>query len=331
MDVSFEMDGTRSVPWEGLSLPSPSVIALGLFDGVHRGHQEILRRTQEIGKEHNLVTAVFTFSNHPRSILSHGTTHAPHFLVPAVRRIELLKEAGISQVLIPDFSQNWADTPPEVFAGDFLARQLGVKSVVVGFNHRFGHGAAGSAQDLVEYGKRFGFATEVVPPFLMHGEEVSSTRIRKAIHAGQIVEANQLLGRPYEISGKVVQGDQRGRTLGFPTANIHPDLSPLLPLGVYAVEVCETEAGKTTLIGPGMFFIGPRKTFYKDEPASTLEVHLPGFDGDLYDKRLRLGILGWIRPPQQFSGPGELIQQLERDQAACQKYFDEQRESWRGA
>lgn len=323
MDTDHKCGAIRSVPWRDLSLPAPSVIALGLFDGVHRGHQEILRRTCKIGQEQNLLTAVFTFSNHPRIVLNHITSHPPRFLIPVDRRIELLKEAGIAQVVIPEFSHAWADTLPEVFAKEFLVKQLKVKSLVVGFNYCFGRRASGGTSDLVEYGKKYGFTTEIVPAFLCDGEEISSTRIRNAIQAGRISEANRMLGRPYEISGYVIQGDQRGRTLGFPTANIEPDLPPLIPLGVYAVEVFETGPQGSTLLGPGMFFTGPRKTFYGEEPAPTLEVHLLHFNGNLYGKRLRVGILGWIRPPKRFPGAEELISQIGRDQIACQKFFDE--------
>jgi riboflavin kinase / FMN adenylyltransferase len=323
METGHERGNVQALPWHGLSLPGPSVIALGLFDGVHRGHQEILRRTRETGRDQNLLTAVFTFSNHPRMVLNHQSTHPPRFLIPVDRRIELFKEAGISQVLIPEFTHGWSDTPPEVFAKAFLSMKLGVRSVVVGFNYCFGRRASGTASDLVDFGKRFGFTTEVVPPFLCDGEEVSSTRIRNDIQNGRIAEANRLLGRPYEISGKVIQGDQRGRTLGFPTANIEPELPPLLPLGVYAVEVYEKGFQGNTPLGPGMFFIGPRRTFYGEEPNPTLEVHLLHFNGDLYGKLLRVGILGWIRPPKRFSGADELIRQIERDQIACQKFFDE--------
>jgi len=256
-------------------------------------------------------------------VLNNNPYPLPRFLIPVDRRIELIKETGISQVLIPEFTPDWADTLPEVFAKDFLAAKLGVKSVVVGFNYCFGRRASGSAADLVNYGKRYGFTTEVVPPFLCDGEEISSTRIRNAIQAGRISEANRLLGRPYEISGDVIKGDERGHTLGFPTANIDPELPPLLPLGVYAVEVYEKGAQGSKLLGPGMFFIGPRKTFYKEEPTSTLEVHLLQFSGDLYGKCLRIGILGWIRPPKRFSGADELVRQIERDQIACQNFFDE--------
>ena len=323
MPVENQQETPWREPWQTLSLPGPSVIALGLFDGVHRGHQEILRRTRETALTQCLVPAVFTFSNHPRSVLNNHPSPPPRFLIPLERRIELLKEAGIAQVLLPDFTQGWANTPPEVFARKFLVQKLGVKAVVVGFNYCFGRHASGRAADLVEYGKRFGFRTEVVPPFLCDGEEISSTRIRNAIQAGRISEANRLLGRPYEVSGAVIQGDQRGRTLGFPTANIDPELPPLLPLGVYAVEVHEKTGQGSTPLGPGMFFIGPRKTFYGEEPTPTLEVHLFHFDGDLYGKHLRVGMLGWIRPPKRFSGAEELIRQIERDQADCQKIIDQ--------
>lgn len=312
--------GSPSLPWEGLKLDAPAAIALGLFDGVHLGHQEILRRTCQSAGRLGLIPAVFTFSNHPRGVLNTNQSQSPLFLIPLERRIRLLKDCGIRQVLAPPFSQDWAATPAVVFARDFLSNHLGVRHVVVGFNYCFGRRAEGRVRHLAEYGKEHGFSVEVVPPFLVDDEEVSSTRTRKALQEGDIRSAWKLLGRPPEISGEVIPGDQRGRLLGFPTANIKPFLLPLFPEGVYAVHAWDDSGEESGFIAPGLFFLGPRKTFYENE-APRLEVHLLDFRGDLYGKHIRLDLLGKIRDTQKFESPEALIRQIEADRQAAQPFF----------
>jgi riboflavin kinase/FMN adenylyltransferase len=307
-------------PWAGLGLPGPSALALGLFDGVHVGHQEILRRTLVAAEGLGVASGVFSFQNHPRSVVANGTGEAPRLLVPASRRVELILDSGIEAVLIPQFTLDWAETPAEVFAREFLSEVLDARHVVVGFNYCFGRRAEGRVLQLEEFGKRYGFSVEVVPPFHLDGIEVSSTRIRNAIQEGRLDEAKRLLGRPHELSGKVVAGDGRGKSLGYPTANLLPDLPPILPLGVYAVTVHQVTEEGANWLGHGMFFIGPRKTF-KEGPDVTAEVHILDYQGDLYGQSLRLGILGKVREPMKFSGPEDLIRQLEKDRETCARYY----------
>lgn len=309
---------SKSPPWAGLSLPAPSAIALGLFDGVHVGHQEILRRTLTVAEKVSLPAAVFSFQNHPKAVLGNGPEGAPRLLVPPKRREELLRAFGMSEVLMPEFTREWAETPAETFAREFLAETLRVRHVVVGFNYCFGRRAEGRARDLQGFGERHGFGVEIVPPFLLDGEEVSSTRIRLAIQAGDLASANRLLGRPHELSGTVIRGDGRGVRLGYPTANLAPDLPPLLPPGVYAVEVQGAEP-----LGFGLFFLGPRRTFGEAESVSTVEVHILDYAGDLYGRRLRIGVLGRVRGAMKFPGPTELIEQIRKDREACEPFFQE--------
>ncbi len=310
-------------PWADLSLPVPSVIALGLFDGVHLGHQAILRRTLAGAKSLALPAGVFSFQNHPRAVLGNGPGGAPGLLVPPQRRADLLRAAGVSEVLMPEFTRAWAETPAETFAREFLAETLRVRHVVVGFNYCFGRRAEGRAKQLQDFGERYHFGVEVVPPFLLDGEEVSSTRIRQTLQSGDIASAKRLLGRPHELSGTVIRGDGRGAQLGFPTANLAPDLPPLLPPGVYAVVVDGAESSNPNPHGHGLFFIGPRRTFGESESVCTYEVHILDYAGDLYGQRLRIGVLGRIRGALKFPGPEALIEQIHKDREACEPFFQE--------
>lgn len=313
--------GLSAPPWEGISVSGDTTVALGLFDGVHLGHQEILRRTKQAASDFGTIPVVFSFQNHPKTVVGDPAVKAPRLLVPVERRIELIRAAGIDCVIVPEFDRAWADTPAVRFARDFLSGVLHAKHVVVGFNYCFGKGAEGRVTQLQEFGKDLGFTVEVVPAFQIDGDEVSSTRIRSAVVEGRMEDAARLLGRPHELAGSVMRGDGRGRTLGYPTANLDPELPPLLPHGVYGVEVILLEDGEEKSLGPGMFFIGPRKTFKEEETEATYEVHLLDFEGDLYGKRLRLGVLGRIRGAMKFAGPDEFTRQLESDRAACAPYF----------
>ena len=310
-------------PWNGLARNKPCVAALGLFDGLHLGHQEILRRARLAADRMGVESVVFTFRNHPQTVLRRDGNPAPRFLVTPARRVELMKRAGVDSIVSPEFTLGWAQTPAAVFAREFLARSLQTRHVVVGFNYCFGRGAEGRSADLESFGKVYGFEVEVVPAFRVDGQEISSTRIRNAIRGGRIDEARRLLGRPHELSGRVIHGDGRGESLGFPTANLEPDLTPLVPRGVYAVLVFRNDAREEECLGFGMFFLGPRKTFGESEEATSAEVHLLDFNGDLYGAHLRLEFLAWIREAMTFPDPEALVRQLERDRTACEAVFKE--------
>ena len=308
----------EETPWLPLKKETPCAIGLGLFDGVHRGHQEILSRVIQAASKLNVTSRVFSFQNHPLSVLGSKDYHPPRFLVSPNRRRELLEEFGIEEVLLPRFTLEWARTPAEVFAREVLHETLRAKQVVIGFNYCFGRKAEGRAADMVRFGEDFGFEVEVVPPFRIHGAEVSSTRIRKAVRDCRIDEAYQLLGRPHELTGLVIQGEGRGSILGYPTANLSPELEPLVPNGVYAVHV---HLPKDPRIYCGMFFVGPRKTFGESDVHRSAEVHLIDFHGDLYGQKIRISFLGRIRKPIKFANADELVEQLERDRENCEPFF----------
>lgn len=310
----------QELPWHDIPPGKPSAVALGVFDGVHLGHRAIIRCLVESARSRNLKAVVFSFSNHPRSVLKTTGPPPPRLLMSAQRRSEMLLKLGVDQVLMPAFTHAWATTDPTFFAREFLGGVLSAEHVVVGFNYRFGHRGEGKPDHLVRHGQVCGYTVEVMPPLEIDGSGVSSTRIREALQSHQIVLANRLLGHPHELLGQVVHGYQLGREFGYPTANLQTDLVPLLPPGVYAVRVY-AEEGNRPLAG-GMFFYGPRKTFRNWETTNTCEVHLLDWSGDLYDRRLRLEILDWVRSPVTFDTPEKLRQQLAEDMLCCRRILN---------
>jgi len=309
---------TQSKPWGRLKRETPCAIGLGLFDGVHVGHQEILRHVREAAQKQGWVSRIFSFQNHPLSVLGTADTHPPRFLVAPHRRRELIEGYGIEEVLLPEFTLEWSQTPAEVFAREVLVDTLKARHVVIGFNYCFGRKAEGRAPDMVRFGQEFGFTVETVPAFKVGGIDVSSTRIRHAVKDAEIEEAFRLLGRPHELSGLVVQGEGRGAILGYPTANLVPELEPLIPNGVYAVHV---HLPKDASVHRGMFFVGPRKTFGESDIHRAVEVHLLDFHGDLYGQKIRVDFLGKIRKAIKFNGADELVEQLDRDRENCEPFF----------
>ncbi len=309
---------SESKPWDTLLQDTSCAIGLGLFDGVHVGHQEILKKVIDASSKLKVASRIFSFQNHPLSVLGNADTHPPRFLVSPYRRRGLIEEYGIEEVLLPEFTLEWSQTPAEVFAKEVIAETLKAKHVVIGFNYCFGRKAEGRATDMRRFGEEYGFTVEVVPAFQVDGLDVSSTRIRKAVKDANIEAAFHLLGRPHELTGLVIQGEGRGTILGYPTANLSPELEPLVPNGVYAVQV---HIPGSPEIHRGMFFVGPRKTFGESDIHRSVEVHVIDFHGDLYGKKIRIGFLGRIRKAIKFRDADELVEQLGRDRENCEPFF----------
>ncbi len=278
-------------------------IAIGNFDGVHRGHQHVLGDTKD---------AVLTFDPHPAVALGRV---APSILTALPRKIELLERAGVGEVVVQRFDDAFAAWSPERFARDLLVGKLEAKVVVVGRNFRFGNKRAGDLATLERLGAELGF---VVRPFELRGDEIgpySSTRVRDAIGRGDIDDATRVLGRPHAFAGVVAKGDQRGRTLGFPTANVE-DVTELVPAsGVYAVVVDRIDHF-TKAVGRGVMNIGVRPTV-KDAGRRTQEVHLFDFDQDLYGAKLRVHVVARIREERKFATLDELRAQIAADAQAA--------------
>ena len=286
--------------------------ALGTFDGLHRGHKAVIRKAVEYAKERGVPSVVFTFSNHPRSVVS--PEKAPLLIEnEEVRRMHL-SGMGVDLLFEPVFTKEMAGTEPKAFL-TLLQKYLAPSFVTAGPNYTFGRFGAGRAETLAEEGKNYGFEAEICSPVYENGEMISSTGIRKHILDGNLAAANLWLGHPVSAYGEVMHGDKRGRLLGFPTANLElSKTSVSLPKGVYAVRV--TIDGKPY---GGAANIGSNPTFGIMEPR--LEVHVLDFSGDLYGKKIMVEFLEHLRGEEKFASVEALIAQMEKDKAASDEIF----------
>lgn len=293
----------------------PVVVALGNFDGVHIGHQAVVRRAVEEGRRRGLRAVAATFDPHPRAVLWPG--NEPKLLTtPEVRR-ELLLGCGVEEVREIRFDRELSKKSPREFVLEVLVGSLGAGEVVVGENFRFGHRASGDVAELRRCMREVGGEAYAVPISNVLGEDISSTRIRKLIADGEVREAARLLGRPYLLRGEVVEGDKRGRTIGFPTANVLPDERALVPeRGVYAghARVGSERYGACTNVGTAPTF---------DRRDSRVEAYLLGYGGDLYGKVVDVTFEERLRPEKRFSGIGELKEQIARDVEEARNFLGE--------
>lgn len=300
-----------------LSMPEPGipenglVLAIGEFDGMHLGHREVLSRAAETAGKLGLPAAVMTFDPHPREVL--GQDKYVRHITPLPEKLELFAGAGIDIAYIVRFDLAFSRVSPEQFVDDMLMR-LKVNTVVVGFDFRFGHKSEGNADTLCRLASGR-FAVEVVRPFHMDGVKVSSTLVRDHLERGEVDRVGQLLGRIYALTGKVVHGYERGRLLGFPTANIELDAPYVVPAnGVYAIR-CEWDGR----VYNGVMNVGTKPTFEDDSTVRTLEAHLFDFAATIYDEALRVELVAYIRAEQKFASVDELIAQIGRDVAVAKK------------
>lgn len=282
------------------------VVVLGTFDGVHLGHQAVLRRAVEEGKSTGRRVVAATFHPHPRSVLR--PDDAPGLLTTLELRREALLRYGADEVRVIPFDRELSKKSPEEFVRDVLVEELGAGTVVVGRNFRFGHRAAGNLEDLDRFMRAYGGAAIGVPVRGVDGGmEVNSTRIRGLISEGDVERASGLLGRPHVVRGVVAVGDKRGRSIGFPTANVVPDPAQLVPArGVYAGFA---RVGDKWY--PACTNVGVAPTFRRGE--SKVEAYLLDFDGDLYGETVDVGFVRRIREEKRFSGVGELKARIARD------------------
>jgi len=286
-----------------LRSPHP-VVSIGNFDGVHIGHQAILRNLVQEAQDRQGTAIVLTFHPHPLSVLR---PERPLPLICSLReKLLLFSSLGVQKVLLQRFTPNFARLSPEEFVRNYLVQAIGVEKVIVGHNVSFGRNRAGNADTLLQLARIFEFAVEIVKPIKTDGQEVSSTAVRTLLSTGEMPTVTRFLGRRYTMSGRVVKGFQRGRKIGFPTANLPPRADLLLPNGVYAVMV-DVERQEI----PGVANIGLNPTFGVNK--RTLEVHLFNFSGDLYGKRLSVGFVERLRGEQKFPSVEELVKQIQRD------------------
>lgn len=288
----------------------PSIVALGVFDGVHRAHRAILDAAVARMREGGGTAVACTFDPHPAEVLQ--PDRAPLPITTLDERLELIAATGVALTVVVPFTAELAAIEPEVFVSDILAGRLGAREVVVGFNHRFGHGARGDARLLQEVGRRLGIHAEIVPPMSVDGTPVSSSEIRSALQRGEVVAAERLLGRPYFVAGDIVEGAGRGRSLGFATANVLPERPVLTPPGVYA---CRFSAGDVTR--GAVVNAGVRPTF--GEKVFTVEAHVLDFSGDLYGRRARLDFIARLREERRFPSVDALKAQVAADIGAARQ------------
>lgn len=294
---------TVNHPW------APSVVAIGMFDGVHVGHQAVIRQAHDLAAARNLPCSVFTFVSHPRTVLR--PDYPVPLLTPWKSKLCLLEDQGVDTVVGAQFTPAFSQLSAREFVERILVGQMRAKHVVVGYNFAFGHGQEGNGETLKALGAEFGFDVTVVAPVELNGASVSSSRIRKLLATGHVAEANALLGRPYTLTGTVVTGDQRGRLLGFPTANLAADDSKLLPAyGVYAGQAFWRE-GDQAFQEPCVVNLGMRPTF--DPPQLRIEAHLIGWSGDLYGKLLTVSLQHRLRPEMAFKSVDDLVAQIRQD------------------
>lgn len=282
----------------------PSVVALGAFDGIHLAHAKILETAVERARALGVSAVACTFDPHPAAVLRPALAPAP--IATLEENLSRIALHGLDAALVIPFTREFSLIEAEAFVDLVLVRTLGVREVVVGFNHTFGAGARGTAALLLELGGRRGFVTHVLPPLQVDGLTVSSSTIREALRDGSVELAGALLGRPYSVSGTVQRGAGRGRTLGFPTANLRPDRPLVLAAGVYAAR-----ARWDGHVADAVVNLGYRPTF--DESQYWIEAYLFDFSGDLYDRPLTLDFLRRIRPERKFPSVEELRAQVFAD------------------
>ncbi len=310
---------TGAVRWAhppGIPSDRGTVVTVGTFDGVHRGHWAVLQEIRERAHATGRRSVLVTFDPHPLRIVR--PEDAPPLLTTPLEKKEILAESGLDYAVFVSFTERLSRYEPRRFVEEILVARLRVEELVIGYDHGFGRDRAGNAATLVEIGRDLGFAVDVVPPVAAGAEPISSTRIRAAIEAGRMDEARECLGRPYSMRGIVVRGDGRGRQLGFATANlvVSGEGKLIPPAGIYAVSGV-LRSGTFQ----GALHLGPRPTF-KGSPPS-VELHLLDFDRDIYGEEVRVDFVEYLRPVLPFDGAEALVQQMIKDVEMARHVLDE--------
>lgn len=290
-------------------------LAIGFFDGVHRGHQEVINTAKKEGEKRQLKTAVMTFDPHPSIVLG-GRNEQVFYITPLQQKIELLEQMGVDTVFVVHFTSDFAKLQPAEFIDTFI-RELNVKHVTAGFDFSFGAFGKGTMEDM-EALSHGDFGVTVVEKKEDNEEKISSTRIRRLLQEGDMEDALRLLGRPFEIPGIVVHGDKRGRTLGFPTANVQTLEGAFIPAtGVYAVRLKVQNE-----VYNGVCNVGYKPTFNNPEDKKlSIEVHILNFSKNIYGEEVLVSWYERIRSEQKFDGIDGLKSQIEKDKQQTIEYF----------
>lgn len=326
---------------------TPTSVALGNFDGVHRGHQQVIKpilkaseafqstpynpdnrdywqiqlanfgTANQVAAPIQAYSTVATFDPHPRQFFSGKTWK---LLTPRAEKAQFLGSMGVKQLVLLPFNQELASLSPEEFVAKILVQQLGATRVSVGYDFHFGYKRAGTAADLQAIASSYGIDVHIISLETCQGERISSTLIRQSLEQGDIDTANKLLGRPYTLTGVVVKGQQLGRTIGFPTANLQLPPDKFLPrAGVYCVKVCCESLTSPISYHPGVMNIGNRPTV--DGTTLTVEVHLLDWSGDLYGQTLTVSLEKFLRPEQKFASLNALKTQIQADSEAAKAFL----------
>ncbi|MDP2478980.1 MAG: bifunctional riboflavin kinase/FAD synthetase [Candidatus Palauibacterales bacterium] len=291
-----------------------TVLTVGTFDGVHRGHRAVLAEIVDRAGARGLSSVLVTFDRHPLTVVR--PEQAPALLTTPDEKKEILAQTGLDYVAFLRFTRALSRYSPEAFVRTFLVGRFRVRELVIGYDHGFGRDRSGDIQTLRRLGTELGFDVDVVGDVSVAGGSISSTRIRQAVGEGRMEDAALGLGRPYSIQAPIVHGQGRGRDLGFPTANLQPPGGAKLlpPPGIYAVR-----ASLRTEIRKGVVHLGPRPTFPGSPPS--IELYLLDFDGDLYGEPVRVEFLSRLRDVLPFTSAAELVQQMREDVREARAYF----------
>lgn len=294
-----------------------SAAAIGFFDGLHRGHQNVLGKMIEIADQKDLKKAVMTFDPHPSVVLSPKKQRTT-YLTPLDIKLEMLEKAGIDYCFIINFSSAFASLAPEYFVKEYLINNK-VKEVIAGFDFSYGQYGKGNIDSLKTYEA---FNTTAVPKLTSENEKISTTKLRDDLADHKLEEVNEALGRPFEVQGVVVQGEKRGRTIGFPTANVEPEYRYHLPAkGVYAVTL---KLDNEEEIYKGVCNVGVKPTFHDNLTRVSIEVHLFDFNRSIYGENVTVYWHNFIRKEQKFSGIDELTEQIGKDKEKATELLENQ-------
>lgn len=298
-----------------ITFSKKTIVTIGTFDGVHLGHQKIIKRLLDSASGNDYESVIITFSQHPRSVLQ--TNSDIKLLSTTEEKIKLLEKSGLDNLVILEFNKGLAELTGEEFVKSILVDKLNIQKIIIGYDHKFGKDRSSDIHDLTNFGKKYHFDVEQISAEELNEITISSTKIRKAITEGDLQLANQFLGYPFTFTGKVVLGKQLGRTIHFPTANIQIEqpLKIIPKPGVYIVK--GNWDGNTH---QGMMNIGNRPTVHGKD--TTIEIHFFNLNEDLYSKEITIAVLAFLREEQKFNSINELKEQLKKDQEASLQFFN---------
>src|SRR5438128_8225836 len=287
-------------------LPGPLFLAIGVFDGVHRGHQAVISTSAEHAQDVNGTPVVVTFDPHPEKVLRPAA--APHLLTATEHKIALIRDLGVRHLLIINFDKHFASTPPEKFVEQLVTHSKPLREICVGHEWSFGKDRRGNLDLLKKLGARFDFNVVGIPPVMVHGAVVSSTAIRQAVEAGSLAKAAEMLGREYTILGAVTRGDQLGKKIGFPTANLSAHSEQFPPNGVYLAE-----AWFEGVLYHGVVNLGYRPTVSSGRSERVLEIYLLDFNREIYGENVEVRFVRYLRPERKFDSVEALARQIDVD------------------